>query len=52
MSWKDIARATAGEDEPASTLDTRAAALRKRYERLKQQLRELMVARGLLDDHA
>ncbi len=52
MSWKDIARATAGEDEAASTLDTRAAALRKRYERLKQQLRERMVERGLLDDDA
>ena len=50
MSWKDIARATAGEDERASSLDARAAALRKRYERLKQQLRERMVECGLLDD--
>lgn len=50
MSWKDIARATASEDEPASTLDSRAAALRKRYERLKQQLRQHMVERGLLGE--
>lgn len=50
MSWKDIARATASEDEPAHTLDGRAAALRKRYERLKQLLRERLVERGLLDD--
>ncbi|HUS31331.1 MAG TPA: sigma-70 family RNA polymerase sigma factor [Kofleriaceae bacterium] len=50
MSWKDIAR-TLAEDEPTdSVLTSRAAALRKRYERLKEQLRELAIERGILDD--
>jgi RNA polymerase sigma-70 factor, ECF subfamily len=52
MSWKDIARATATEadaDEPGPRLDQRAAALRKRFERVKAQLRQLAVERGLLD---
>jgi RNA polymerase sigma-70 factor (ECF subfamily) len=51
MSWKDIARATATDadaDEPAARLDQRAAALRKRFERVKAQLRQLAVERGLL----
>lgn len=52
MSWKDIARATASETDAPSTLDSRAAALRKRYERLKLHLREKLVERGLLDDDA
>lgn len=49
MSWKDIARATAAEDEPATTVDQRAAALRKRYERTKTLLKKLALERGLLE---
>lgn len=50
MSWKDIARATsATEDESPASLTTRAASLRKRYERLKEQLRALAVEQGILD---
>lgn len=49
MSWKDIARATADDDD-APNLDQRAAALRKRFERVKTELRDLAVARGLLAD--
>jgi len=47
MSWKDIARALGTE---ASAVDTRAAALRKRFERVKEQLRELATERGLIPD--
>lgn len=47
MSWKDIARALADDDAEAG-LDQRAAALRKRFERAKAQLRELAVAHGLI----
>lgn len=50
MSWKDIAR-TVGEPGDADALiDQRAAALRKRFERAKAQLRELAVKRGLLPE--
>lgn len=45
MSWKDIARAFGAEEK---AVDTRAAALRKRYERVKEQLREMAMARGLM----
>ena len=44
MSWKDIARVLGGEDD----LDTRAAALRKRFERAKQRLKKLAIERGLI----
>jgi RNA polymerase sigma-70 factor (ECF subfamily) len=47
MSWKDIARAFGAED---SAIDTRAAALRKRFERVKEQLRERAIERGLLPE--
>jgi RNA polymerase sigma-70 factor (ECF subfamily) len=47
MSWKDIARAFGTEDKD---VDTRAAALRKRFERVKEQLRELAAARGLIPE--
>lgn len=47
MSWKDIARAFGA--EPAA-VDTRAAALRKRFERVKEQLRELAIERGILPE--
>lgn len=48
MSWKDIARATA--DDDATDVDQRAATLRKRFERVKHELRELAVARALLPE--
>jgi len=47
MSWKEIARAVA-DDDSDDGLDQRAAALRKRFERAKTQLRELAVQHGLL----
>lgn len=47
MSWKDIARAFGAED---AAVDVRAAALRKRYERVKEQLREMAAERGLLPE--
>lgn len=47
MSWKDIARAFGSEE---AAVDTRAAALRKRFERVKEQLRDLATARGLLPE--
>jgi RNA polymerase sigma-70 factor, ECF subfamily len=50
MSWKDIARALAADDDVPATLDQRAAALRKRFERAKTQLRELAVAQGLIPE--
>lgn len=49
MSWKDIARTMAADDEPASTLHQRCAALRKRYERTKSLLKKLALERGILD---
>jgi RNA polymerase sigma-70 factor (ECF subfamily) len=45
MSWRDIARAMPGGDEV--DLDRRAAALRKRFERAKDELRALAVSSGL-----
>jgi RNA polymerase sigma-70 factor, ECF subfamily len=50
MAWKDIADALADEDTPSSTLDQRAAACRKRYERIKAQLKISAADRGLLGD--
>jgi RNA polymerase sigma-70 factor (ECF subfamily) len=44
MSWKDIARIVGGDTD----VDTRAAALRKRFERTKERLKKLAVERGLL----
>ena len=43
MSWKDIARVRGADDD----LTTRAAALRKRFERVKERLRELTTTRTL-----
>lgn len=48
MSWKDIARATA--DDDAGNIDQRAASLRKRFERLKDELRDLAATHGLLPE--
>jgi RNA polymerase sigma-70 factor (ECF subfamily) len=44
MSWKEIARIRGGDDN----ITTRAAALRKRFERAKDRLRELALENGLL----
>jgi RNA polymerase sigma-70 factor (ECF subfamily) len=46
LSWRDIARII--EDDDPRALDQRAAALRKRFERVRERLRELALARGLL----
>ncbi|MEM1413587.1 MAG: sigma-70 family RNA polymerase sigma factor [Myxococcota bacterium] len=40
MSWKEIARILGPEDAPDEAVATEAARLRKRYERIKAQLRE------------
>lgn len=48
MAWKDIARALADAGDTEADLERRAAALRKRFERAKDQLRALATARGLL----
>jgi RNA polymerase sigma-70 factor, ECF subfamily len=50
MSWKDIARALEEPTDTAATLTTRAAALRKRFERAKERLRELATAQGLIPE--
>ena len=49
MSWKDIARSLADEDAK-DTVEQRAAAYRKRFERAKAQLRELAIAQGLVSE--
>jgi RNA polymerase sigma-70 factor (ECF subfamily) len=48
LSWRDIARIV--EPDDADGLDQRAAALRKRFERVRGRLRELAEARGLLPE--
>jgi RNA polymerase sigma-70 factor (ECF subfamily) len=50
MSWKDIARAVGEPGDGESTVEQRAAALRKRFESAKAQLRELAVKHGLIPD--
>jgi RNA polymerase sigma-70 factor (ECF subfamily) len=40
LPWKDVARVFEGEDAEDASIDRRAAALRKRLERLKDELRE------------
>jgi len=47
MSWKDIARILGAGD--GSDVDSRAATLRKRFERIKERLRELAVKHGLIN---
>ncbi|HEY0985574.1 MAG TPA: sigma-70 family RNA polymerase sigma factor [Kofleriaceae bacterium] len=44
LSWKDIARILGG----AGDLDTRAAALRKRFERARDRLKKLAIEHGLI----
>lgn len=46
MAWNDVARVLAGEGAPPTAKDV--AALRKRYERLKRELRELARERDLI----
>jgi RNA polymerase sigma-70 factor (ECF subfamily) len=50
MAWRDLAVALSGEGETPSDaeLDKEAARLRKRFERVKDQLRDLARADGLL----
>lgn len=48
MEWRDIALVIDGEAQGAQ-LTQRAAALRKRFERIKAKLREQAVAAGLLE---
>jgi RNA polymerase sigma-70 factor, ECF subfamily len=56
LSWRDIARIIDNDsDEPGQVaegpaLDQRAAALRKRFERVRLRLRELAAQRGLLPE--
>ncbi|HWO18773.1 MAG TPA: sigma-70 family RNA polymerase sigma factor [Kofleriaceae bacterium] len=50
MSWKDIARALAEPGDAETTVDQRAAAYRKRFERAKAQLRELAAKHGLIPE--
>jgi RNA polymerase sigma-70 factor, ECF subfamily len=47
MSWKDIARVLGAGD--GQDVDTRAAMLRKRYERVKDRLRELAIKHGIIE---
>ena len=44
LAWKDIAQILGGSDD----LDTRAAALRKRFERAKERLKKLALEEGLI----
>lgn len=44
LSWKEIARITGGDDD----VDTRAATLRKKFERAKERLKKLALAHGLI----
>lgn len=48
LSWRDIARIVDPDD--VAGLDQRAAALRKRFERVRGRLRELAGERGLLPE--
>ena len=44
LSWKEIARITGGDAD----IDTRAATLRKKFERAKERLKKLALERGLI----
>lgn len=44
LAWKDIARIMGGDDD----VDSRAATLRKRFERAKERLKKLAIERGLI----
>ncbi len=44
LAWKDIARIMGGDED----VDSRAATLRKRFERAKERLKKLAIERGLI----
>jgi len=48
MAWRDLAAAMADEPLDAEGLDRESARVRKRFERVKDQLRELARSEGLL----
>ncbi len=52
MNWRDVARVMLDSDASVegAQLERKASALRKRYERAKQELRQLAVKEGLLDN--
>ncbi len=52
LSWRDLALAISSEDDSSSdeAISRNAARLRKRFERIKQRLRELAVQQGVIDD--
>ncbi len=50
MSWKDIARVMSEEGSEPGQLRTRAASLRKRFERVKNRLREMALEEGLFQE--
>lgn len=52
LPWRELAQVFAEGDDAvldAAALERQAAALRKRYERLKRRIRALAQARGVLD---
>ena len=51
LSWKEIALVFGGVDETPAELSRRAASLRKRFERVKNRLRELAREEGLLESN-
>ncbi len=53
FSWRDLALAMSSEDDEQNSeeaVNKRAATLRKRFERVKDKLRELAVKDGLIDN--
>lgn len=51
MSWRDIAVVMAGEEASATEIARQAAALRKRFERLKLRLMDLVRVEGVMARH-
>ena len=49
MSWKEVAQVMHGVDEEDATLKRHAATLRKRFERVKRELRQMALDRGLIE---
>jgi hypothetical protein len=52
LPWDEVVEVMAGEDGPIPSADRsrRAAALRKRFERVKEQLKQLAKDQGLLGE--
>jgi RNA polymerase sigma-70 factor (ECF subfamily) len=46
LAWRDIAIVMAAEDDAAGSIERRTAALRKRFERIKEELRGKLGPRG------